>query len=82
MAERRPILEFRDVTVSFGETVALENISFLVREGDSRIILGAAGSGKSILMKTALGLIKPDHGAVLLPEQDSVRLERRAVREM
>lgn len=74
MAERRPILEFRDVTVSFGETVALENISFLVREGDSRIILGAAGSGKSILMKTALGLIKPDHGAVLLFDEDTSRL--------
>ena len=66
MAESTPILEFRGVTVSFVGTVALDNVSFCVREGDSRIILGAAGSGKSILMKTALGLIKPDKGRVFL----------------
>ncbi|MCC7339852.1 MAG: molybdenum ABC transporter ATP-binding protein, partial [Bryobacterales bacterium] len=50
MGERRPILEFENVTVSFAGTPALDNLSFLVREGDSRIILGAAGSGKSVLM--------------------------------
>lgn len=71
MAERRPILEFKNVTVSFGETVALDDISFLVREGDSRIILGAAGSGKSVLMKTALGLNKPDSGTVKVFGEDT-----------
>lgn len=74
MAERRPILEFKNVTVSFGETVALDDISFLVREGDSRIILGAAGSGKSVLMKTALGLNKPDSGTVKVFGEDTAGL--------
>lgn len=74
MSERKPVLEFRNVTVAFGETVALDNVSFVVREGDSRIILGAAGSGKSILMKTALGLIKPDEGRVLLFGEDVTNL--------
>ncbi len=73
MAERQPILEFRDVTVAFGDTVALDNVSFLVREGESRIILGAAGSGKSMIMKIALGLIKPDEGQVLLFGEDTSR---------
>ncbi|MCC6262276.1 MAG: ATP-binding cassette domain-containing protein [Bryobacterales bacterium] len=74
MAERRPILEFENVTVSFAGTPALDNLSFLVREGDSRIILGAAGSGKSVLMKTALGLLKPDQGAVKVFGEDTSKL--------
>lgn len=74
MEERQPILEFENVTVSFGETVALNDLSFLVRVGDSRIILGAAGSGKSVLMKTALGLIKPDSGKVKVFGEDTSNL--------
>lgn len=74
MAQRQPILEFRNVTVAFGDTLALDNVSFLVNAGDSRIILGAAGSGKSVLMKTALGLIRPDEGHVLLFGEDTSRL--------
>jgi phospholipid/cholesterol/gamma-HCH transport system ATP-binding protein len=74
MAERQPILEFRNVTVAFGDTLALDNVSFLVHAGDSRIILGAAGSGKSVLMKTALGLIRPDEGQVLLFGEDTTHL--------
>ena len=74
MAERRPILEFENVTVSFAGVPALDDISFLVREGDSRIILGAAGSGKSVLMKTALGLIKPDRGRVKVFGEDTTGL--------
>ncbi|MCZ2157353.1 MAG: ATP-binding cassette domain-containing protein [Bryobacterales bacterium] len=75
MPEPRPILEFDRVTVSFGDTVALRELSFLVREGDSRIILGAAGSGKSVLMKTALGLIKPDEGRVKVFGEDTSKLK-------
>lgn len=77
MVERRPILEFENVTVSFAGTPALDNLSFLVREGDSRIILGAAGSGKSVLMKTALGLLKPDHGRVKVFGEDTSQLSER-----
>ncbi|MGP8245695.1 MAG: ABC transporter ATP-binding protein [Bryobacteraceae bacterium] len=73
-----PILRFEDVTVRFGEVEALSNLSFQAVAGESRVILGAAGSGKTILLKTALGLIKPDSGRVFafgqeigaMPEQD------------
>lgn len=74
MSERQPILEFDHVTVSFGDSAVLDDLSFLVREGDSRIILGAAGSGKSVLMKTALGLIKPDDGGVKIFGEDTSNL--------
>src|SRR5260370_23819034 len=58
------VLRFDHVSVSFdGETV-LSDVSFDAFEGESRVILGAAGSGKTVLLKTALGLVKPDSGKV------------------
>jgi phospholipid/cholesterol/gamma-HCH transport system ATP-binding protein len=66
MAEngRPSILRFENVTVEFDGVPALADLSFEAREGESRVILGAAGSGKTVLLKTALGLIKPDAGRV------------------
>jgi phospholipid/cholesterol/gamma-HCH transport system ATP-binding protein len=64
-ADRKPsILRFDRVTVSFDGVEALRDLSFEAREGESRVILGAAGSGKTVLLKTAMGLIKPDSGKV------------------
>ena len=54
-----PILRFEHVTVSFDGDAALTDVSFEAFEGESRVILGAAGSGKTVLLKTALGLVKP-----------------------
>ena len=58
------ILRFENVSVAFQGVPALSDLSFSVYEGDTRVILGEAGSGKTILLKTALGLIKPDSGQV------------------
>jgi phospholipid/cholesterol/gamma-HCH transport system ATP-binding protein len=62
--ESQSVLRFEHVTVSFFETKALDDISFEVSSGETRVIFGAAGSGKTVLLKTALGLIKPDSGEV------------------
>ena len=59
-----PVLKFDDVTVSFDGVPALSNVSFQAFEGESRAILGAAGSGKTVLLKAALGLVKPDSGRI------------------
>ena len=64
------ILRFENVTVRFDEVAALNNVSFEAFEGESRVILGAAGSGKTILLKTAMGLIKPDAGKVFAFDKD------------
>ena len=61
---RQAVLRFDRVTVTFGDVEALSSVSFEAFEGESRVILGAAGSGKTVLLKTALGLVKPDSGAV------------------
>ena len=66
-ADRKPsILRFDRVTVSFDGVEALRDLSFEAREGESRVILGAAGSGKTVLLKTALGLVRPDSGRVFV----------------
>jgi phospholipid/cholesterol/gamma-HCH transport system ATP-binding protein len=58
------VLRFDRVSVAFGDVEALSGVSFEAFEGESRVILGAAGSGKTVLLKTALGLVKPDSGEV------------------
>jgi phospholipid/cholesterol/gamma-HCH transport system ATP-binding protein len=68
------VLRFDGVSVHFDEVAALDHVSFTVRAGETRVILGAAGSGKTILLKTALGLQSPDSGRVYLFEEDITRM--------
>jgi phospholipid/cholesterol/gamma-HCH transport system ATP-binding protein len=67
---RTPVLRFENVSVSFDGELALRDISFAAYEGESRIILGAAGSGKTVLLKTAMGLTKPESGKVFVFGED------------
>ncbi len=78
MPNQATILEFRHVTVDFGDSLGLDNVTFQVKEGDARIILGAAGSGKSVLLKTALGLLRPTSGRVLVFGEDVTDLKETA----
>lgn len=66
----KSLVRFEHVNVSFDGVPALDDVSFEVFEGEARIILGAASSGKTVLLKTALGLVRPDSGAVYLFGRD------------
>jgi phospholipid/cholesterol/gamma-HCH transport system ATP-binding protein len=71
------VLRFEDVSVSFEGEPALRGVSFEARPGQSHVILGAAGSGKTVLLKTALGLVKPDSGKIYVFGEDiTARTER------
>jgi len=70
----KSILRFEHVSVSFEGVPALEDLSFEVCEGEARVILGAAASGKTVLLKTAMGLVHPDSGSVYVFGQDITRL--------
>lgn len=59
-----PIVAFDDVSIAFDLRPVLQNISFTVQRGETRIILGPAGGGKSVLMKLVNGLLKPDSGSI------------------
>ncbi|HTM12295.1 MAG TPA: ATP-binding cassette domain-containing protein [Bryobacteraceae bacterium] len=60
------VVGFDDVNLAFGSTPALVHVSFSMRAGETRVVLGAAGSGKTMLLKTAVGLVKPDSGHISL----------------
>jgi phospholipid/cholesterol/gamma-HCH transport system ATP-binding protein len=70
----KSILRFERVSVFFDGVPALEDLSFEVCEGEARIILGAAASGKTVLLKTAMGLVRPDSGSVYVFGNDITRL--------
>jgi phospholipid/cholesterol/gamma-HCH transport system ATP-binding protein len=59
-------LEFQDVSISFEDRKILDGISFRLRHGETKAIFGVAGSGKSTILKLALGLMKPDSGRIQL----------------
>ncbi len=75
MAATAPVVEFENVTVRFDRgahfpSEVLDQVSFRLSEGETKVLFGAAGSGKSVLMKTALGLVTPDAGVVRLFGRD------------
>ncbi len=65
-----PAIEFRDVYLSFDDRMVLNGLSFNVNKGETRIILGGSGGGKSTIIKLVLGLLKPDSGRVLVDGED------------
>jgi len=60
------VVEFEDVNLAYGTTPALVHLSFSMKAGETRVVLGAAGSGKTMLLKTAVGLVKRDTGHISL----------------
>jgi phospholipid/cholesterol/gamma-HCH transport system ATP-binding protein len=65
-----PAVEFRDVSLSFDDRKILDGLSFKVQKGESKIILGGSGGGKSTTIKLILGLLKPDEGRILVDGED------------
>ncbi len=61
-----PAIEFRDVYLAFDDQVILDGVNFSVRRGETKIVLGGSGSGKSTIINLILGLIKPDGGEILI----------------
>lgn len=73
------MIEFRDVHKSFGGDPVLRGVDLVVREGETLVLLGESGSGKSVLLKHAIGLLEPDRGDVLV---DGTSLAKASIREL
>jgi phospholipid/cholesterol/gamma-HCH transport system ATP-binding protein len=65
-----PAIEFRDVTIIYDGRKILNELSFKVMKGETKIILGGSGCGKSTTIKLVLGLLKPDSGQILVDGED------------
>ena len=70
------VIEVNDLKKSFNGNVVLENINFKLFEGESLAIIGASGSGKSVLLKNIIGLLKPDSGSIKINNKNIVNLPR------
>src|SRR4029434_614670 len=73
------LLELRNVHKRFGRLVVLNGVSLGVEEGQSLVVIGASGSGKSVMLKHIVGLLKPDRGEVWY---DGKRIDTLHEREM
>jgi phospholipid/cholesterol/gamma-HCH transport system ATP-binding protein len=70
-----PAIEFRDVDLAFDDHVILDKVSFTVRCGETKVVLGGSGSGKSTIINLILGLLKPDGGQILIDGEDIVPID-------
>ena len=70
-----PAIEFRNVFLSFDDHSALSDISFSLNHGEMILLTGRSGSGKSVLLRLAMGLIKPDAGQILIEGKEIQVLE-------
>jgi phospholipid/cholesterol/gamma-HCH transport system ATP-binding protein len=68
-AEQIPLLEARDLYVQFGRQQVLRNINLAVPRGQTLAVIGESGCGKTVMMKTMIGLVKPSRGEVLFDGQ-------------
>lgn len=76
------VVRFEDVTLDFDGAPVLDRVSFEVAAGQSKVILGAASSGKTVLLKLALGLLQPSSGKVFLLGHDITRMRERQLFEI
>jgi phospholipid/cholesterol/gamma-HCH transport system ATP-binding protein len=71
------MIVLRDVRKRFGSQVVLDGVDLDVQEGETLALLGPSGTGKSVLLKHIIGLIRPDSGIVVVDDQDVGKLRRR-----
>ncbi len=72
------MIELKGVTRSFGANAVLRGVNLTIASGQSMVIIGGSGTGKSVLLKCILGLVKPDGGTITLDGQDVTKVERDA----
>ncbi len=75
------MIELRDVHKSFEENHVLRGINLNVSKGESLVIIGGSGSGKSVLLKHIIGLLRPDKGTVIVNSMDISELDEEGLSE-
>jgi phospholipid/cholesterol/gamma-HCH transport system ATP-binding protein len=73
-----PKIELRGVKKRFGPKVVLDGVDLVIPAGQSLVVIGGSGTGKSVMIKSVLGILQPDEGTVLVDGQDVTRLGRAA----
>ncbi|MFO1512723.1 MAG: ABC transporter ATP-binding protein [Verrucomicrobiota bacterium] len=71
------MIEVRELKKSFGPQPILDGVSFGIEKGESLVIIGRSGGGKSVLLKHIIGLLRPDSGQVVIDDEDITHLNER-----
>ena len=74
--------EFREVCKSFDERLVLDHVSFWVKRGETCVIMGRSGVGKSVSLKHIMGFLKPDSGRILIDGQDVTNFKEEEFEEV
>jgi phospholipid/cholesterol/gamma-HCH transport system ATP-binding protein len=72
-----PVVVFEDVALAFAENEVLRGVSFSLARGETKALFGVAGSGKSLILKLVLGLIRPDSGRIIVLGEDVTQLQEK-----
>ena len=76
------MIEVRNIRKAFGDKVVLEDVSATMLPGKTNLIIGTSGSGKTVLMKCMVGLLKPDAGQILYEGKDLTSLNAKELKEI
>jgi phospholipid/cholesterol/gamma-HCH transport system ATP-binding protein len=75
-------IEFENVSIAFDEKVVLDQVSFRLQHGETKALFGVAGSGKSIILKLALGLLRPDSGRITVLGEEVTSMSEQQLFEL
>ena len=75
-----PQIEIKNLHKSFGPKVVLDGVDLNVTNAESVVVIGGSGTGKSVLIKSILGIVTPDSGQILIDGKDATKFSTRAVR--
>src|SRR3984893_16293262 len=82
VVESAGFFEFREVSKAFDEHVVLNRVSFTVEKGQTCVIMGRSGVGKSVALKHIMGFLKPDSGRIFIDGQDVTDFSERDFAEV
>jgi len=77
-----PVIVFEDVALAFDDNEVLRGVSFHLPRGETKAVFGVAGSGKSLILKLALGLIRPDSGHIIVLGEDVTQMREEQLYEL
>lgn len=72
----KPVIRFENVAIAFDHPV-LDGVSFELPKGETKVLMGVAGTGKTLILKLALGLLKPDSGKITVLDQEITKMRER-----
>lgn len=75
-------IRYQGIKKSFGDKLVLDGVDLAIREGETVVVLGGSGTGKSVLIKHTIGLLRPDAGTVWVEGEDVCGLDEGALRQV